>query len=577
MARVVKNTDAQQIVCDVITTFTDGSTSSRSLKIGEVVEGLRYIENETVKTVTGKITRINVFIEKVTKVNVNAVEDYFGKDVTVRSIVIDASEQYESKLVSVNPREIVEDEGVLDVARVDVKCRPIVTMDIEYTDGTIANQELEIGDVLTDVVIMSGTPGTDDITGDFRVKAFNYTALNGTPKIIGAYLVPLVGGTAVLAPFKNFIKFEEKAHADIDDPKTFISDLYAALESAEDGVAYAQLSVDVEIPKRDDGKITAIFVEEGQTLNMDLNGHDLDCQAYAFYVAGGTLNISDTTGKGAIKTHIKNVAYPAVMCLSGGTINMDSGIIDTTNAVLEGEDYNWTYGVVCSGDGVFNMTGGKIKTAAASGISITNGTASGEGAQFIIGGDSVLESESCAAIYLADNKRVIIKDNARIKGGIVARMGDIQILDHAVVEAPDVDKVEPLGEQVMLSGVCAPAAAFLALTGIYKSALGNDMNVFVAKTAKLTGYVDHALDIATINTKYDQKVDVIVENSNSLVSPTKTSWHVYNHAELAEIVTRDTGKTLAAETTTTDLKITVNGEVVYPVVDETPAEEVTEG
>ena len=574
MARVVKNTDAQQIVCEVITTFTNGSKSSRSFKVGDIVEGLRYIENETVKTVTGKVTKINTFIEKVTKVNLNSPEDYFSKDVSIKSIIFDASEQYESKLVSVNPREIVEDEGVLDVARVDVVCHPIVTMDIEYTDGTIANQELEIGDVLTDVVVMSGTPGTEDITGDFRVKAFNYTALNNAPKLIGAYLVPLEGGVAVLAPFKNFIRFEEKAHADIEDPTTFISDLYAALESAEDGVAYAQLGVDVEIPKRDDGRITAIFVEEGQELNVDLNGHTLDCQAYAFYVAGGTLNISDTTGEGGIKTHIKNVAYPAVMCLSGGTVNMDSGIIDTTGADLEGEDYNWTYGVVCSGDGVFNMTGGTIKTAAASGISITNGTASGEGAQFILGGNSVLESESCAAIYLADNKRVVIKDNARIKGGIVARMGDIQILDHAVVESPDPDKVEPLGEQVMLSGVACPAAAFLALTGIYGSDLGNDMNVFVAKTAKLTGLTDHALDIATINTKFDQKVDVVVENANSLVA-VADQWYVYNHDELAEIVTRDTGKTLAPETKTTDLKITVNGEVVYPVVDEQPVE--TEG
>ncbi|MBR6289205.1 MAG: hypothetical protein IKR19_07720 [Acholeplasmatales bacterium] len=576
MARVVKNTDAQQIVCEVITTFTNGSTSSRSFKVGDIVEGLRYIENETLKTVTGKVTKLNTYIEKVTKVNTSGVVDNFSKDVTLRSIVIDASEQYSSKLVTVNPREIVEDEGVVDVARVDVVVHPIVTMDIEYTDGTIANQELEIGDVLTDVVVMSGTPGTPDITGDFRVGAFNYTSLNNAPKIIGAYLVPIKGGVAVLAPFKNFIKFDEKAHADINDPATFISDIYAALESAEDGVAYAQLGVDVEIPKRDDGKITAIFVEEGQTLNVDLNGHSLDCQAYAFYVAGGTLNISDTTGNGGIKTHIKNVAYPAVMCLAGGTVNMDSGLIDTTHADLESEsDYNWTYGVVCSGDGVFNMTGGKIKTAAASGISITNGTASGEGAQFILGGDSVLESESCAAIYLADNKRVVIKDNARIKGGMVIRMGDIQILDHAVVEAPDPDKVEPLGEQVMLSGVACPAAAFLGLTGIYKSALGNDMTVFVAKTAKLIGLTDHAFDIATINTKYDQKVDVVIENPNSLVA-LADPWYVYNHDELAEIVTRDTGKTLAPETNTTDLKITVAGEVVYPVVDDS-SDESTEG
>ena len=51
-------------------------------------------------------------------------------------------------------------------------------------------------------------------------------------------------------------------------------------------------------------------------------------------------------------------------------------------------------------------------------------------------------------------------------------------------------------------------------------------------------------------------------------------WRVYSHDELAALATEG-GKTLGAETHTTDLKITIGDEIVYPVIDETPAD--TEG
>ena len=40
MARIIKNSDETIISCIVTTKFTDGSSSSRELKVGEVVEGL---------------------------------------------------------------------------------------------------------------------------------------------------------------------------------------------------------------------------------------------------------------------------------------------------------------------------------------------------------------------------------------------------------------------------------------------------------------------------------------------------------------------------------------------------------
>lgn len=563
MARVVKNTDAQVISCQVITTFQNGTTSTKSLKVGDIVEGLRYIENSELKSVTGKLTKININIKTVTKVDLNNVKDYFSNDVEVKSLVIDASEQYQSNVITVNAREIVEDEGVFDVTRVDTISHAAVTMDIEYTDGTVSLQELEVNDVIVNTKIMAGTPGKPDIEGDFIVKAFAYTIVNAAPKISGVYLVPIGGGTAVNAPLKNFIQLEEKAHANVSDPSSFV-EIANALNEAEDGIVYAELDVDVTIPKREDGRITTTAIGEGKTLNLDLNGHNVDVQAYAFYVNGGVLNISDSTGNGVIKTHVPDKAYPAIMVTTGGVCNMDSGKIDTTELDPDAPEgsVNWMYGVVCSGDGVFNMTGGEIILDSASGISITNGTASGEGAQFIISGNSRITSNNCAAVYLADNKKVVIKDNAVVTGGIVARMGDIEILDNAVVTGSA--NPEPLADQVMLSGVCAPSAAVLALTGIYKSDLGNDLSINVAKSAKLKSLVGNGLEIATINTKYDQKADVVIDSSSSVDAPGSV-WKVYNHDELAELVA-ESGRTLAPETNSTDLTIKLDGSIVYPVL-----------
>jgi uncharacterized Zn-binding protein involved in type VI secretion len=231
------------------------------------------------------------------------------------------------------------------------------------------------------------------------------------------------------------------------------------------------------------------------------------------------------------------------------------------------------YGVVCSGDGVFNMTGGEIITQAAAGISITNGTASGSGAQFNIGGNAKITAKDCCAIYLADNKSVNISENAVINGGIVARMGDINVTGKAVVNGfPAGTEIYPLGKLVCESGCEKANAPILALTGCYKSALGNDMNINITKNAKVNGFIDNAIDIATINTLYEQVVNVNIESSRNINAPAKV-WNIYDHAALAEMAAEQ-GKTLALEKVTTDLTVMVNGKPEWPVDEpEEPAEE----
>ena len=568
MARLVKTTVSSEIFCDIVTTFKDNTTDTRQIKAGDVLDnpGIRYVYNKETKEVKGRVTSIGtVMTSKLSKIDLDNPKDNFINDVQLGTIGMDCSTLYKSQLVQVPSKEVVESEGVEDVASVHCYPHPKVTLIMTYTDGSTSNQELEIGDALKYVKIMTD-PGKPVIEGSFKVIAFGYTKNGNRPKFDSVILKSTTSSRkAIRAYFDKILSFEEVASVELND-STSMAAITSALKTSENGKASATLNVDITIPERSDGKITTTMISAGQELDIDLNGHSISTQAYAFYVNGGTLNIYDSTGSGKIESVIANKALPAIMVAANGVCNMEGGLIDTTSVDTETEgNKNWLYGVACSGNGVFNMNGGKMVIGGAAGISITNGTASGEGAKFTIGGSSVITSLANASVYLADNKSVVIKDKAVLNSGIVARMGDITIQDSAVVNGvSDPESPMNLGAQACVSGVGTCKAAILALTGVYGSSLGNDMNITVKDNAKVKGYIDDAIDIAEVNTRYDQIVNVDIEKSKNI---TGEIYKIYSNAELAELAS-EAGKTLGAETNTTTLTVTIDGEVVYPVESE---------
>lgn len=572
MARLIKNSITQEISCNVITRFTSGEESVKHIAVGDIVENLRYVKDKAIVKVSGKVTQIQYTILKITKPDPRNPIDTFETDVRIDNIIIDASEHYQSNIVTVPAMEILEDEGVLDVERMFVKAHARILMQMEYSDGRIEDRDVEFGDILKEMKIMT-KPGNPDIIGDFKIASFVFVSQQAKANITGLYLTRLEGSTTLTtAIFDNIIEFIEVPQVEITNTES-LADITAALNISENGEAYATLGVDVTIPPREDGKITTTMINTDQRLHLDLGGHSITTQAYAFYVNGGTLDI---TGEGEIDAAMPDKAYPAVFVASDGTCNMESGLIDTTKIQLEEGQVNWMYGVVCSGNGIFNMTGGKIVTAGASGISITNGTASGEGAKFTIGGDAVLESLENAAIYLADNKSVNICDNAIIRGGIVARMGDITVKDNAQVQGhsnPEV--VTNIGVLATQSGVDPLAGGISALTGVYRSELGNDCNIIIKDNAKVTSPLGSAVEVAFVNTVVDQTATAIIEKSANQASKDGQVWKIYTHDELAALA-QEGGKTLKPEISSTDLTVTVDGEVVYPVVDDEPTEEPVE-
>lgn len=567
MARLIKTVVNSSVRCRIDTTFDSGAVTTREIAVGDEIEGLRYVLGDQVKFVSGIVKAINYTVKQVGRTADS------NTDITLTTIVIDASEKYQSNIVTIKCKEIVENEGVENVVHVWAYAKVVVDLDLTYSNNFTDKQSIEAGDSLDNMTIMGDKPGAADITGKFKVKGFTYTKMaSNRVKITGLELAN-ENNVVKKYSFSRIISFKEVFTLELKSSNG-LADLAAAINDNDE--VEMKLVTDTTVPPRDDGRITTVFIPTGKTVSIDLNSHSINTSAYAFYITGGTLVIEDNSKEksGAINCKMRNVTYPAVY-VNQGTCIMNSGLIDTTDPeFLAGEGENWQYGMVCANDGTFIMNGGTIHTDAASCISITNGTADGEGASFIIGGKSKLITDNCAAIYLADNKNVIVKDNAEC-GSIIARMGNVEVLDNAkVVNNMNPDIMYNLVDFCKQSGVEAMQGAITGMLGCYKTNTeNNDFNLKIAKTARVTSNNGPAIELVKIENKYDQIANVVVDTENSLKSKVGfDKIKVYEHDELAHMAWEQ-DKTFPDKASTVTLSVKVAGVDVYTTPETTNEEE----
>ena len=137
---------------------------------------------------------------------------------------------------------------------------------------------------------------------------------------------------------------------------------------------------------------TAVTVDNGNRLTIDLNGHTLTAPENdrAFYIRGGALTIEDGTGTGVIQGSGTVTSYGG----NGGAIWMSSS--DSNNALtLTGgtiRGFTAKYGAgVYMGSGTFSMTGGAIQNCSA-----TDGNADGGGV-YVFGGSFEMSDGTISA------------------------------------------------------------------------------------------------------------------------------------------------------------------------------------
>lgn len=253
MARLIRTDANLDLTCNVATYLRDDTILIRKFKVGDVVEDLRYVKDKKVETVSGKVKQLILQ----PKASSSAIKDTFAEDVKVTSIVLDCSEKYEAKSVTVPAMEIVEDEGVEDVKQVRAYMSMTFEMDLTYTNGIKQHQSLQVGDILDNMVIMGAGPGQADITGKFTIKSFTYVPSGQAVKVTMVNLEN-EAGKVISYDYNRFISFEEIITETVES-----ADQLVALLAA--GNKYYDLTVDSNIEYAE-----PIVIPEGAEVVLNL-------------------------------------------------------------------------------------------------------------------------------------------------------------------------------------------------------------------------------------------------------------------------------------------------------------------
>lgn len=320
MARLIKTVKTQNIYAVINTNLSDGTTIAKKVQVGDVIENLRYVENSEIVVVTGKVTAIGVTQAANQKLDKTNPKDTFATDVSVDTITLDCSEQYTAKTIVVNAKEIVEFEEDMekDIANVRVIAGIDVILDMTYSNLKTIRQNIQVGDLFENMVIMSGTPGTADITGSFTLESFVYNAVNKKPDVTSLALKNTETNAIVMAAIKNIISFHEIEQIDVDSPEA----LAEAFANAEDGAIITvtdqiQLTETLSIPA---GKSLTIELGDNTIVAPVVDG-DLPDIDYALEVSGDVAIVGGT------------IAERGVKVLAGGNLVINgTGIINNSTA-----------------------------------------------------------------------------------------------------------------------------------------------------------------------------------------------------------------------------------------------------
>jgi hypothetical protein len=160
--------------------------------------------------------------------------------------------------------------------------------------------------------------------------------------------------------------------------------------------------------------------------------------------------------------------------------------------------------------------------------------------------------------------KIHLSGNAVVIGGIVARMGHVDILGNAkVINNGFYVGYDDFGSYLPTSNGPAPLPfGVFHAAGTYKGngeAGSNDFVLTVKENGSIESKDGVNVMVADLGTGYDQKSVVDLKND-------KTTWQVLSYDEAKEIVTAS-GKTLKDKIATTDITVKVGGAVVYPVLE----------
>ena len=176
MARIIETHLNPVLNVAINTIYANGNVSSSVFTKGDVINGLRYAKDGDIETITGKLCKVT-YTSKTVRRNYASIEttkSYFAEDVTPVSIDVDCSKEYESNIVTVPVKEILEFVAKGDeVARVMVNFGYAVQFAVELSDETLNEFTITEGSIYTDLTYLDLDAGKD-VTTSAKVVAISY-------------------------------------------------------------------------------------------------------------------------------------------------------------------------------------------------------------------------------------------------------------------------------------------------------------------------------------------------------------------------------------------------------------------
>lgn len=414
MARLIKNVKSITLGVTLSTVHED-STVDRHYKIGDVVEGLRYVENEEIKTVSGKITDITYTMASKISWNKKNPTNALPVDMILGNIIIDASEKFESNIVTVPIKEIVEFADETDVTR--MKYTPFIVCDMEmhYSDLSVKNVSVQVGDSFDHVRIIDPANIGTDFIGRYQIIGFAYTVVSGKINITGIAFQNLDTMEFLVTDFGYILNLNEVYSYDITDGAA-IEEVLSKIADGDSIVIDGSVDTTghlINITKKD------IYL----TINEDLVADGGNVSGIKVS-GGGKLTIS---GSGKI---VNNTPYDNKHSSGVVKVVKDSELVINdggVQAVIETDPAGkGQFGICVYENAALTINGGEFTT----GWYCVSGNGNAENKDSVITiNDGVFKSIADYAIYHPQNGKLVINggDISGAAGALAVNNGEIEI------------------------------------------------------------------------------------------------------------------------------------------------------
>lgn len=194
MARIVETHMKPILTLVVQTVFKDDTISTVEYKDGDIVTNLRYVKDGDIQKVTGRVAKMNYKVIPTIRnyTEITKIKSNFASDVLVESIDLDASAVYNSNVIGIPAKEIVENENVLNVKRVKYFLKYGASFEVELSDDTTNKFELNEGQ---DIVGLTYLERGKLKTSNARLVAMKYDS-----NLIPTTLILIVDGRVKQIP-----------------------------------------------------------------------------------------------------------------------------------------------------------------------------------------------------------------------------------------------------------------------------------------------------------------------------------------------------------------------------------------